>query len=140
MTCILRATRCSRTARELRRDGQVLPLTRKAFDLLHFFVENSGRPLAKAEILEAIWPGTFVEESNLNQNVFIIRRALGPAGEHLIVTLPPSRLPVHGRRHARVCRTCDENRARARLRRGPGSFSVFRFRDGSPQSNHPAHL
>ncbi len=74
--------------RQLRRGDEVVPLTRKAFDLLHFFAENSGRPLKKTEILQAVWPETFVEESNLNQNVFTIRRALGADGDRLIVTLP----------------------------------------------------
>ena len=74
--------------RQLRRADQVVPLTRKAFDLLQYFAENAGRPLKKTEILEAIWPDTFVEESNLNQNVFVLRRALGADGDRLIVTLP----------------------------------------------------
>ena len=74
--------------RQLSHGGTIVPLTRKAFDLLHFFAENAGRPLKKTEILEAVWPDTFVEESNLNQNVFVLRRALGAAGDRLIVTLP----------------------------------------------------
>ena len=74
--------------RELRRDDELIPLTPKAFDLLQFLAENPGRPLPKSEILDAVWPGTFVEESNLNQNIFMIRRALGPQSDRLIVTLP----------------------------------------------------
>ena len=74
--------------RQLRRADQVVPLTRKAFELLQYFAENAGRPLRKTEILEAVWPDTFVEESNLNQNVFVLRRALGADGDRLIVTLP----------------------------------------------------
>jgi DNA-binding winged helix-turn-helix (wHTH) protein/tetratricopeptide (TPR) repeat protein len=72
----------------LRRGEENVPLPAKVFDLLLFFASNPGRPLLKNEILSAVWPDTFVEESNLNQNVFLLRKALAPDGDSLIVTLP----------------------------------------------------
>ena len=63
-------------------------LTGKALDVLVFMASNPGRPLLKSEILSAVWPDSFVEESNLSQSVFLIRKALGTEGDRLIVTLP----------------------------------------------------
>jgi DNA-binding winged helix-turn-helix (wHTH) protein/tetratricopeptide (TPR) repeat protein len=74
--------------RQLRRGDEVIVLPAKAFDLLLYMVENPGRPLLKAELLSALWPGSFVEEANLSQNVFVIRKILGASVEGAIVTLP----------------------------------------------------
>jgi eukaryotic-like serine/threonine-protein kinase len=59
------------------RDGCVVPLSPKVFDTLLVLVQNSGRILGKDELMQMIWPDTFVEESNLTQNISQIRRALG---------------------------------------------------------------
>jgi DNA-binding winged helix-turn-helix (wHTH) protein/tetratricopeptide (TPR) repeat protein len=77
-----------RAHRKLLRGSEPISLPAKAFDLLVFFVENPGRPLLKEELLQSVWPGTIVEESNLPQNVFLLRKALGAEGQQLIVTLP----------------------------------------------------
>lgn len=61
----------------LRRDGDPVPLTPKAFETLLILVRKSGRIVEKKELLEAIWPDTFVEEATLAQNVFTLRKALG---------------------------------------------------------------
>lgn len=63
--------------RRLLRDGVPVPLTPKAFDLLVVLVQHSGHLMKKADLLERLWPGVFVEEVNLAQNVSAIRRALG---------------------------------------------------------------
>jgi DNA-binding winged helix-turn-helix (wHTH) protein/tetratricopeptide (TPR) repeat protein len=78
----------NRHLRELRRDGTLLPLSGKAFDLLAYMAENPGRPLSKAELLDAVWPETSVEEANLSQNVFLLRKVLGSGAECPIKTLP----------------------------------------------------
>ncbi len=44
--------------------------------------------LLKEELLKAVWPDSFVEDSNLSQNVFQVRKALGVNGEGTIQTLP----------------------------------------------------
>lgn len=75
-------------ARQLRCGGELVPLPAKAFDLLVFMASNAGRPLLKSELLAAVWPDSFVEESNLSQNVFLLRKALGSAGASIIQTLP----------------------------------------------------
>jgi Tol biopolymer transport system component/DNA-binding winged helix-turn-helix (wHTH) protein len=60
-----------------RQDGDPVPLTPKAFETLLMLVRRSGRIVEKKELLEAIWPDTFVEEATLAQNVFTLRKALG---------------------------------------------------------------
>ncbi len=59
------------------RDGELLPLTPKAFDTLRLLVENSGRVVSKERLLEAVWPESFVEENVLAVNVSTLRRVLG---------------------------------------------------------------
>ena len=51
--------------RHLLRGGKVVPLTPKLFDTLVVLVENSGRTLEKDELMHAVWPDSFVEESSL---------------------------------------------------------------------------
>ena len=74
----------------LMRDGETLPLKPKVFDTLLLLVENRGRVLDKDELLSRLWPDTVVEESNLSQNVYLLRKALGdePGGEAYIQTMP----------------------------------------------------
>src|SRR5262245_39818971 len=76
--------------RLLLRDGEVVPLTPKAFELLSVLVENSERVVEKSELMERVWPDSFVEESNLTQSVFMLRKALGdtPSEHRYIVTVP----------------------------------------------------
>ena len=77
-----------RNARQLRRADALLPVSGKALDLLAYMASNPGRPLPKSELLSAVWPGSFVEEANLSQNVFLLRKVFGPDSASLIVTLP----------------------------------------------------
>jgi len=51
-------------------------LTPKQLDVLEFMVTNAGRLLTKQEIMQAVWPDSFVEEGNLSQNIFWLRKAL----------------------------------------------------------------
>lgn len=76
--------------RLLMRDGRVTPLPPKVIDTLLVLVENSGRVVSKDELMQSLWPDTFVEESNLTQNISQLRRALseGAAGAQYIETIP----------------------------------------------------
>ncbi|HWN98761.1 MAG TPA: winged helix-turn-helix domain-containing protein [Blastocatellia bacterium] len=76
--------------RLLLREGNVVPLTPKAFDLLLALVEEGGQVVEKAALMSRVWPDSFVEEGNLTYNVSMLRKALGErAGEHqYIVTVP----------------------------------------------------
>jgi DNA-binding winged helix-turn-helix (wHTH) protein/Tol biopolymer transport system component len=68
--------------RVLRRDGQPVPVTPKAFDLLAALAEQPGRLISKEELLQKVWPDTFVEEANLAYNVFALRKALGDTADN----------------------------------------------------------
>jgi DNA-binding winged helix-turn-helix (wHTH) protein/tetratricopeptide (TPR) repeat protein len=76
--------------RSLTRDGMPVALTPKAFDTLCYLAENPGRVVSKDELLSALWPGRVVEESNISQTIFTLRKALGDGGDaaRFIVTAP----------------------------------------------------
>src|ERR1700691_1386244 len=67
-----------------------VPLQPKAFDVLMVLVQNSERIVSKDDLMTAVWPETFVEESNLAHHIFVLRKALGDSkGENrYLVTVP----------------------------------------------------
>ena len=56
--------------------GTPVPLTSKAFDTLVILIENRDRVVTKDELLRSVWPDVEVEEGNLTQQVFLLRKAL----------------------------------------------------------------
>src|SRR5438477_13068750 len=76
--------------RTLPRDRNLVPLTAKAFDVLVLLVSNNGHVVSKQEFMDKVWAGSFVEEANLTQNIFTLRKLLGE--EHgrkgIIQTVP----------------------------------------------------
>jgi eukaryotic-like serine/threonine-protein kinase len=64
------------------REGQPVPLTPKAFQILLVLVRRGDDVATKDEIMKSVWPDTFVEETNLTRNIFSIRRALGEGSEN----------------------------------------------------------
>ena len=62
----------------LYREGVVVPLTPKALEILIVLVRKNGELVTKEELMNAVWPDTFVEEGSLTQNISILRKALGP--------------------------------------------------------------
>jgi TolB-like protein/DNA-binding winged helix-turn-helix (wHTH) protein/Flp pilus assembly protein TadD len=77
-------------ARVLLRDGAIVALTPKVLDMLVVLVKNAGQPVSKDELLRTVWPDAFVEESNLTQNISVLRKALAqpPDNGHYIETIP----------------------------------------------------
>ena len=63
--------------RILLREGKPLPLAPKVFDTLLVLVESAGRIVAKEELMNRLWPDTYVEESNLTFNIQQLRKILG---------------------------------------------------------------
>src|SRR5260370_20304471 len=61
----------------LLRQGTPTPLTPKVFDTLLVLVENSGRIVEKEELMNRLWPDSFVEEANLTFNIQQLRKSLG---------------------------------------------------------------
>jgi len=78
--------------RRLWRDGQVVPLNPKAFDLLLALIEERGRMIEKDELMQRVWPDTAVEENNLTVNMAALRKALGEQARapRYILTIPGS--------------------------------------------------
>lgn len=76
--------------RLLRRGEELISLPPKAVDTLLVLVINAGRMVEKGELIQAIWPDTFVEEGALTRNVSVLRKALGDPGEDpgYIETIP----------------------------------------------------
>jgi Tol biopolymer transport system component/DNA-binding winged helix-turn-helix (wHTH) protein len=74
--------------RTLKRQDDTIALTPKVFETLLVLVENRDHIVSKEELLTSIWPEHFVEESNLTQNVSVLRKALGESanGKKYIAT------------------------------------------------------
>ena len=74
----------------LRRGGEPVSLTPKAFETLVVLLENRGRLVSKDALLKRVWPDTFVEDSNLTFNISTLRKALGQGSqsERYIETVP----------------------------------------------------
>src|SRR6185369_3564652 len=111
--------------RRLLRAGAALPLTPKAFDTLLLLVQNHERVVEKEEVLRRVWPDAVVEESNLAQNVFTLRKTLGdsPEGARFIATVP--------RRGYRFVAPVVHSRAMAAtLRAAPAADAAARRRPG----------
>ena len=70
--------------------GTPIPLTSKAFDTLVLLIANRDRVVTKDELLQSIWPDVAVEEGNLTQQIFLLRKALGENAQQprYIVTVP----------------------------------------------------
>ena len=61
----------------LLKNGQPITLTHKAFQTLLILVQNSGQIVEKEDIFAKLWADSFVEEANLTQYVYVLRKALG---------------------------------------------------------------
>jgi eukaryotic-like serine/threonine-protein kinase len=64
-------------SRSLSRHGEPIPLGSRAFEVLNCLVSRAGQVVTKDEMLHIVWPDSFVDESNLAQQVFALRKALG---------------------------------------------------------------
>ena len=75
--------------RLLMRDGGPIAIKAKALDTLVLLVQHAGRLLEKEELMNGLWPDTAVEEANLTQNIFEVRKALGevPGEQRFIATV-----------------------------------------------------
>ncbi len=75
---------------QLLRDGEPVLLAPKAFELLTVLASRAGEVVSKNELMEALWPDSYVEEANLAQNVFLLRKALGETAHdrNYVMTVP----------------------------------------------------
>src|SRR5512144_1667783 len=71
------------------RDDEPIQLSPKALTTLLVLIQNRERVVQKDELLKSIWPDAHVEESNLAQNIFVIRKVLaGGSDDRYILTIP----------------------------------------------------
>lgn len=77
-------------SRALFRDEQAVALPPKAVELLAALVERSGQVVSKSQLMSLLWRDSFVEDANLTQNVFLLRKVFGDGGEgqKYIETIP----------------------------------------------------
>src|SRR5436305_12754894 len=59
------------------RDGERAALTPKAFDVLRYLVEHADRLVSPAELLEALWPDSYVNPEGIRKYILEVRKALG---------------------------------------------------------------
>lgn len=75
----------------LHRGDEVVALTPKLVDTLVVLVENCGHVVTKEELLQTLWPDSFVEESSLTQNISLLRKALAENGSPQYIETIPKR-------------------------------------------------
>src|SRR6185437_3475581 len=107
-------------ARLLRRDGEPVPIAGKTLDTLILLVESHGWLVDKEELLSRVWVGCVVEEANLTQAIFTIRKVLGdsPKDHRYIAT-------VAGRGYQFVAPVTEVT-----TRMGPGRNDLNKLRGG----------
>jgi len=71
----------------LLRDGGVVSLAPKVLQTLLVLVEHAGEVVKKADLIEAVWPNSFVEDTGLTRNISLLRQALDDDGERFVVTV-----------------------------------------------------
>ena len=107
----------------LRRNGQPVNVGYRAFLLLRALVQRPGEVFTKAELFEAGWPGSIVEETNLSVQIAALRKALGlaPGEQDWIVTIPRVGYRFQGEASA-----LNDTRPSSRAEPGP-SIAVLPF-------------
>ena len=84
--------RLDASERVLLHSGERVALTPKVFDTLLALVQSSGKLVEKDALMRLVWPDTaFVEEGNLANNVFVLRKALGETADQRYIETVPKR-------------------------------------------------
>ena len=74
--------------RLLFRDGELVPLSRKAVEILILLVEHHAQLVEKEELMRTVWPDAFVEESNVAVHISQLRKTLSAENGYRIDTIP----------------------------------------------------
>jgi Tol biopolymer transport system component/DNA-binding winged helix-turn-helix (wHTH) protein len=75
-------------ARTLSRGAEPLTITARVFDTLVLLLDRAGTVVEKEEFFRRVWRETAVEDGNLTQTIFVLRKLLGDQDQRIIVTLP----------------------------------------------------
>jgi DNA-binding winged helix-turn-helix (wHTH) protein len=82
--------RCDPREHLLLCEGKPVSLSPKSFEILVVLIQNNGRLLTKDDLMQQVWPDSFVEEANLTVNISALRKMLGTtsSGQQYIETVP----------------------------------------------------
>ena len=125
--------------RVLLRDGRLVPLAPKALSTLLVLVRNMGHLVEKDVLMAEVWPDEVVEEGNLAQQIFTLRKALGESTQYIetvprrgyrfldaveVTRLPSQRYTENAEVHKAYLRGryCWSKQTRAGLERAIGYF------------------
>jgi eukaryotic-like serine/threonine-protein kinase len=75
-------------ARTLFHGSERLAITARVFDTLVLLLERAGAVVAREEFFRRVWQETAVEDGNLTQAIFVLRKLLADPDQRIIVTLP----------------------------------------------------
>ena len=70
------------------RNGEVVHLEPKVMEILEFLARNPGRVVTREALIEAVWPGTFVEDHAVTRAISQLRRSLGWHKDDFLETIP----------------------------------------------------
>ena len=59
------------------RSGEPVDLPLKALETLAVLVKEAGQLVRRADLIEAVWPETVIEDNNLSVNISLLRKVLG---------------------------------------------------------------
>ena len=118
-------------SRVLRRSGTTVALTPKAFDVLLLLVQNTGETVTKDELMKRVWPDSFVEESNLTQTIFMVRKALDETAERRYI------LTVQGRGYRFLVPVTETDKSGPEVQTGPAVPDERRVPEIRPGSHGP---
>src|SRR5688572_11810290 len=77
-----------RRTQALTRHGTVVPIGHRGYVLLETLLDAEGEAVDKTVLIERVWPGMIVEDSNLSVQIAALRKHLGGGAESVIVTVP----------------------------------------------------
>src|SRR5262245_57720841 len=75
----------------LLRGDEIVPLAGKAVDTLHVLLRHADTLVSKDQLMVEVWPDAVVEENNLNQQIYVLRKALTHDGGSVTIETIPKR-------------------------------------------------
>jgi DNA-binding winged helix-turn-helix (wHTH) protein len=124
-----------RDERVLRRGTATVPLTPKATEILLALIDDRGHIVEKADLMQQVWADTAVEEGNLSQNIYTLRRVLSDTdGKCRFIETVPRR----GYRFVGSVRIVQASRVPSVAASSRRSFQPVRQRPPDPDTS-PGH-
>jgi DNA-binding winged helix-turn-helix (wHTH) protein len=141
--------------RRVLRGGEAIELPQRMFDLLLLFLAEPHVLHTRADLFRRIWPGLVVEDANLSQSVWMLRKALGTARKGWIRTVaksgyvfePPTAVEAAAEAYPAALATAEASLPEERARQpattepatsAPGQPAPRRHDAGQLATGHPA--